>query len=378
MSMTALPKVSVAAVQASPVFLDLKASLDKLESLVSEAAKGGAELVVFGEAFLAGFPVWNAVLAPIDQHDLHERLVAESIVVPGAETERLGRIARDHGVVLSVGVNERNPNSFGQLWNSNLIFDATGRLVNHRRKLVATYYERLTWSHGDAHDLKPAELGGWNLGALICGENTNTLARFTLLAQSERLHIATYPPAWPFDGRTENFDYDLAENIRLRSAAHAFEGKVFVIVAATTLDDVAIREVAQGDSRIEKALTASPPVSMVIGPDGQFVAGPLREPEGILYAEVDLQKEVIAKRAHDIVGTYNRADIFNLSVDMQRHTIFQSRGHGDRVANGSANGSANDDRTDPRHVHHSAQDEVESHHLSQSEVQNLSHLKHTS
>lgn len=325
MSMTALPKVSVAAVQAAPVFLDLEASLDKLEGLVLEAATGGAELVVFGEAFLSGFPVWNAVLAPIDQHDLHERLVAESIVVPGPETERLGRIANRNGVTLSVGVNERNPHSLGQLWNTNLIFDKNGRLVNHRRKLVATFYERLTWSHGDAHDLRPAVLDGWNLGALICGENTNTLARFALLAQGERLHIATYPPAWPFDGRTETFDYDLAENIRLRSAAHAFEGKVFVVVAATTLDDVAIREVSQGDSRIEKALTAAPPVSMILGPDGQFVAGPLRTSEGILYAEVDLQREIIAKRAHDIVGTYNRADIFSVTMDMQRHHIFSMR-----------------------------------------------------
>jgi nitrilase/aliphatic nitrilase len=189
--------------------------------------------------------------------------------------------------------------------------------------LVATWYERLTWSHGDAYDLRPVELGGWNLGALICGENTNTLARFTLLSQGERLHIATYPPAWPFDGRTETYDYDLAYNIQLRSAAHAFEGKVFVIVASTTLDEEALHQVAQHDDQIENALTATAPVSMIVGPDGRLVAGPLAEPEGILYGEVNLQREVVAKQAHDIVGTYNRADIFTLSVDMRRHTILQ-------------------------------------------------------
>jgi nitrilase len=324
MSSLDLPKVAVAAVNAAPVFLDLRATLDKVDDLVASAARDGAQLVVFGEAFLAGFPIWNAVLAPIDQHEWHERLVAESVVVPSPETERLGRIARAYGVTLSIGVNERNPDSLGQLWNSNLVFDPTGRLVNHRRKLVATWYERLTWSHGDAHDLRPVELGGWHLGALICGENTNTLARFTLLAQGERLHIATYPPAWPFDGGSEDFDYDLAEFIRLRSAAHAFEGKVFVVVAATTLDETAIREVARGDARIEKALTAAPPAAMVIGPDGQVIAGPMAQQEGILHAEVDLQKEVIAKQAHDIVGTYNRADIFSLSVDMSRPAILRT------------------------------------------------------
>ncbi|HEU0192220.1 MAG TPA: carbon-nitrogen hydrolase family protein [Mycobacterium sp.] len=320
--MTRLPVVRVAAVQAAPVFLDLPATLDKLEGLVADAAAGGAQLVVFGESFLPGFPVWNGVLAPIDQHGFHERLAGASIVVPGPETDRLAAIAREHGVVLSVGVNERNPASLGQLWNANLIFDTAGRLVNHRRKLVATWYERLTWSPGDAYDLRPAELGGWKLGALICGENTNTLARFALLAQGERLHIATYPPAWPFDGRTEDYDYDLAENIRLRAAAHAFEGKVFVVVAATTLDGVALREVAQGDPRIGKALTATSPVSMVVGPDGRLVAGPLTC-DGILYADVDLHREIVAKQAHDIVGTYNRADIFRLSVDMSRRSILE-------------------------------------------------------
>jgi nitrilase len=350
MSSLNLPKVAVAAVNAAPVFLDLPASLDKIEHLVATAARDGARLVVFGEAFLAGFPVWNAVLPPIDQHEWHERLVAESIVVPSPQTERLGRIARAHGVTLSVGINERNPDSLGQLWNSNLVFDPTGRLVNHRRKLVATWYERLTWSHGDAHDLRPVELGGWRLGTLICGENTNTLARFTLLAQGERLHIATYPPAWPFDGRSEEYGYDLAEFIRLRSAAHAFEGKVFVVVAATTLDETAVRAVARGDARIEKALTAAPPAAMVIGPDGQVVAGPMTEPEGILHAEVDLQKEVIAKQAHDIVGTYNRADIFSLSVDMSRPAILRANHDAGEANHGSIERPRADAPTSDGHV----------------------------
>jgi nitrilase/aliphatic nitrilase len=318
MSALELPTVAVAAVQAAPVFLDRSATLDKLESLVGEAAGHGAELVVFGESFVAGFPIWNGVLAPVDQHELHARLVTESIVVPGPETRRLGALAARHGVVLSVGVNERNPVSLGQVWNANLVFDRTGRLVNHRRKLVATWYERLTWSHGDAHDLAPVPLGGWQLGALICGENTNTLARFTLLAQGERLHVASYPPSWPFDARVDGGGYDLAENIRIRAAAHCFEGKVFTVVAATALDDTAIAEVAAGDARIEKMLTAHPTASMVVGPDGQLVAGPLLGGEGILYADVDLGLEVIAKQAHDIVGTYQRADIFQLSVDTRR------------------------------------------------------------
>ncbi|ORX07533.1 carbon-nitrogen hydrolase family protein [Mycolicibacillus trivialis] len=341
--MVVLPSVRVAAVQAAPVFLDVPATLDKIDGLVGEATAGGAELVVFGESFLAGFPIWNGVLAPIDQYDFHERLVGSAITVPGPECERLGAIARAHSVVLSVGVNERNPASLGQVWNANLVFDRTGRLVNHRRKLVATWYERLTWSPGDAHDLRPVELGGWQLGALICGENTNTLARFALLAQGERLHLATYPPAWPFDGRTETYEYDLPANIRLRAAAHAFEGKVFVVVAATTLDDTALRQVARDDPRIEQALRATAPASMILGPDGRLVAGPLTE-DGILHAELDLQREVVAKQAHDIVGTYNRSDIFRLSVDMRRRSILDPH---DRVDDDPGDGAVFTARADP-------------------------------
>jgi nitrilase len=315
-----LPIVRVAAVQAAPVFLDRAATLDKLESLVADAAAHGAELVVFGETFVAGFPIWGSVLPPVDQHDLHLRLFESSITVPGPDVDRLGRIAARHGVVLSVGVNERAVHSLGQLFNSNLIFDRTGTLVNHRRKLVGTWHERITWSHGDAHDLEPVDLDGWLLGALICGENTNTLARYTLLAQGERLHIATYPPAWPFDQRAGAPEYDLAESIRLRSAAHSFEGKVFTVVAATVLDEEAIAAVAMGDDRIEQQLRATPTVSMVVGPRGEIVAGPPDEPEGIVYATVDLHEEIILKRAHDITGTYNRFDIFDLRVDKSRRS----------------------------------------------------------
>jgi len=186
--------VKVAAVQSAPVFLNREASIAKLDQLVGEAAKNGAELVVFGETFIAGFPIWGGVLPAVDQHELHQRLFESAITVPGRHAEMLGQIAARNDVVLSVGVNERAAHSLGQVFNSNLIFDRHGQLVNHRRKLVATWYERLTWSHGDAYDLKPVDLDGWGLGALICGENTNTLARYTLLAQGERLHIASLSP----------------------------------------------------------------------------------------------------------------------------------------------------------------------------------------
>ncbi|MPZ63494.1 MAG: carbon-nitrogen hydrolase family protein [Propionibacteriales bacterium] len=318
MSEDRFPTLRVAAVQAAPVFLDREATFAKLEQLVAEAAGQGAELVAFGESFLPGFPIWNGVLAPVDQHPFFERLVRAAIAVPGPDCDRLGALARRHRVMLSVGVNERSNAGVGTLWNTNLVFDPDGRLVNHRRKLVPTWYERLTWAAGDGAGLDVVDLRGGQVGVLICGENTNTLARFALLAAGEQVHIATYPPTWPFD-REPAREYDLTDAIRIRSAAHSFEGKVFTIVAATALDDDALAQVAGEDDETRRLLTGGAfPASMIVGPSGNIIAGPLVGEEGILIAEVDLAESIRLKQIHDIVGTYNRFDVFSLMVERRR------------------------------------------------------------
>lgn len=326
MTVNKFSSVRVAAVQAAPIFLDTPATLDKLDQLVEEASSNGATIIAFGESFISGFPIWCGILAPIDQHDFQTKLVESAIEVPGPEVDRLASIARKYGVCLSVGVNEVSSASIGQVWNANLIFDRLGTLVNHRRKLVATWAERLAWSHGDGHDLEPVSVEGVQLGALLCGENTNTLARYALLAQGEEVHIAAYPPSWPFDRSAVRDDYNLAENIRLRSAAHSFEGKVFSIVAATALGDDAIAAVAGADESLRALLTAHPTASMILGPTGSPIAGPLVGDEGILYATLDTRDRIIPKQAQDIVGTYNRFDVFSVTLDKTRHTALTITG----------------------------------------------------
>src|SRR5262249_50324417 len=155
-------------------------------------------------------PIWTNVLAPVDQTAFFSRLFANSITVPGPDAERLAALARRHRVTLSIGVTEKSPTSMGSMWNSNLVFDREGTLVNHRRKLVPTGAERLVGGYGDAAQLSPFTVGDLRLGVLICGENTNPLARFTLLSQGEQIHLASYPPVWPFS-RDSGDNYDLAE-----------------------------------------------------------------------------------------------------------------------------------------------------------------------
>ncbi|MDQ4059080.1 MAG: carbon-nitrogen hydrolase family protein [Actinomycetota bacterium] len=312
------PSFTAAAVQAAPVFLDREATLDKLATLVAEAARRGARLIAFSESFVPAFPVWNLVLAPLDQHHLFRALYENAVPVPSEQTDRMAALARRHDVYLSVGITERSAVSMGAVYNTNLLFDPSGRLLNRHRKLVPTWAEKLTWAPGDGSQLRPAETEIGRIGALICGENTNTLARYALLAQGEQVHIASYPPAWPFRRPGTTHNYNLTRAIEIRSAAHAFEGKVFNIVSSGVLDEHAIQEISKVDPRAEEVLRSAPPsASMVIHPTGEVCGGPVVGDEDIVYAAIDVADSIEAKQAHDIVGYYQRFDIFRLQLDQR-------------------------------------------------------------
>ncbi|HZB84681.1 MAG TPA: carbon-nitrogen hydrolase family protein [Rubrobacteraceae bacterium] len=310
------PKFHAAAVQAAPVFLDRDATIEKTEQLVKQAANRGADFVVFSESFIPAFPVWNLIHPPIDQHDFTRRLFDNAMTMPSPQFDKLAQIARSNGVFLSVGITEKGNVSMGAMWNTNLLFDRQGRLLNRHRKLVPTWAEKLTWANGDASQLSVVDTEIGRLGTLICGENTNTLARFALLAQGEQVHVSTYPPVWPFQRPDTEDAYDLTEAVRLRAAAHSFEGKIFNIVSSGLLDEDAINQLAQGDADKESILRSQPsPVSLFVGPTGNVIGEPLIGAEGIVEAEIDVGKSIIPKQAHDIIGYYNRFDIFQLKMD---------------------------------------------------------------
>ena len=151
------PKFRAAAVQAAPVFLDRDATIDKLDTLVQKAVDAGADLIVLGESFIPAFPVWNLIYAPMDQHGFFRRMFENAVQVPGPHTRRLSEIAKRHRVILSVGITEKGSISMGTLFNTNLLFDRDGTLLNRHRKLVPTWAEKLTWANGDASYLRPEE-----------------------------------------------------------------------------------------------------------------------------------------------------------------------------------------------------------------------------
>lgn len=306
-----LPRFKAAAVQAAPHFLDPAATVDKACALVREAAANGAQLVAFPEVFVAGYPYWNWILNPVEGSPWYEKLYRASIDVPGPETQALCRVARETGCNIVIGVNERGRHSLGTIYNTMLLIDSAGTLVARHRKLVPTWAEKLTWTGGDGRSLRVHRTDVGPIGMLACGENTNPLARFALLAQGELVHIASYislPVAPP--------DYDMADAIRLRGAAHSFEGKVFTVISCSTVSEEIIAAMQESHPRARELLSRrSSAFSGIIGPDGRTIGEPLIDDEGIVYADIDLGRCIQPKQMHDIIGHYNRFDIFDLRVN---------------------------------------------------------------
>lgn len=313
------PRFKAAACHVAPAFLDSARTIDKTIALIGEAAGRGASLIAFPEGFVPGFPVWAALRAPIQNHDFFKALAREALRTDGPEINRLRAAARRHGVHVSLGFTEGTEASVGCLWNSNILIGPDGSVLNHHRKLVPTYYEKLIWANGDARGLRVVPTAVGRIGMLICGENTNPLSRYALMAEGEQVHISTYPPIWPTRPPAESGAYDIRRAIEIRAGAHAFEAKVFNIVSSNFLDEATKQAVAKDDKALMDIMERTPrSVSMIIGPDGSIIGDVISDEEGIVYADIDTALEVEPKQFHDVVGYYNRFDIYSLTVDRSR------------------------------------------------------------
>jgi nitrilase len=310
------PRFKAAACHASSVFLNTAKTIDKACDLIAEATAAGASLIAFPESFVPGFPIWAALQPPILSHDFFKALAAQAVRIDGSEIAKLRMAARRHHVVVSIGLTEGTSASVGCLWNSNVLIGADGALLNHHRKLVPTFYEKLVWANGDGRGLRVVETEVGRIGMLICGENTNPLARYSLMAQGEQVHVSSYPPTWPTRPSTDAGGYDLRRAIEIRAGAHAFEAKAFNVVASGYMD-LAMRDaLASANPDMLDMLEGAPrAISMVLDPTGEVISDVLSDNEGIAYAEIDIARCVEPKQFHDVVGYYNRFDVFKLTVD---------------------------------------------------------------
>ena len=299
-------KIKVAAAQLSPVFLDKEKTVEKACEAIMEAGRNDAQLIVFPEAFISGYPDWVWLVPNSKSAELNElylRLVENAISIPDHSTEKICEAARNAGINVVMGMHERNSEtSNASLFNSLLFIDDKGFILGKHRKLIPTGGERLIWSQGDGSTLSSYDTSVGKIAGLICWENFMPLARNAIYESGTQiLASATWDksPNW------------------IQSMQHiAREGGIFVISTCMALrvDDIP-EEYGFKNLYPEGREWINVGNSAIISPDGKVLAGPMEAREGILYADIDLGDIIKAKRMFDVVGHYSRPDVFNFNIN---------------------------------------------------------------
>ena len=297
----------IAIVQQAPAMLDRDATLARATLLAAEAARDGARLVAFPEAFIPGYPAWIWRLRPGPDmrlaEQIHARLLAQAVDVAAGQLAPLQQAAREHAITIVCGLHERDAQSSRTtLYNSVVTIGPDGELLNCHRKLMPTGPERMLWGFGDARGLRVVDTPAGRLGALICWENYMPQARLALYADG--IEILAAPT------------YDSGERW-IASAQHiAREGGCWVLGAGCVLQGRDLPRDLPGRERLfpddEEWINGGD--SVVVAPGGRIVAGPLHNTRGMLFAEVDLELVGIARRSLDVAGHYARPDLFTLQV----------------------------------------------------------------
>jgi len=309
----------IAIVQQPSVFLDKAATIKLALDFIETAVNQGAELVVFTEAFIPGYPAWIWRLRPGadwgTSEALHQRLLDNAIDVTGDDLTLLKQAARQHGITIVCGIEERdNALSQSTLYNTVITIGPDGNLLNRHRKLMPTNPERMVWGFGDASGLKVVDTPVGRIGSLMCWENFMPLARYTLYAQGVELYIApTYDSGDGWIGTLQHI---------------AREGCCWVLGCGNLMrgGDIPADFPDRENLYPDADEWVNPGDSVVIAPGGDIVAGPLRQEAGILYYDIDPDKTAIAKRTLDVTGHYSRPDIFQLHVNTrpQSPVVFNS------------------------------------------------------
>jgi predicted amidohydrolase len=297
----------VAAVQAAPFYLNLERSLARALELTAEASKRRAQLVVFPESWLPGYPSWLDTCRDVAVWDnqpikrLYAQLLENSVAVPSRATDALAEAARRYNLTLVIGVHERVNEGAGRgtLYNSILTFGPTGELLNVHRKLVPTFNERLIWGQGDGSGVRVVETPVGRVGGLICWEHWMPLVRQRLHVEGEDIHVALWP--------------SVKEMHQIASRHYAFEGRCFVVAAGGIMrrSDLPRELEVTGNVGSEDNEYILNGGSCVIGPDGQYVAGPAFGSEVIILARINLERIREESLTLDVTGHFNRPDLFD-------------------------------------------------------------------
>ena len=294
--------IRVAAVQLSPDIEIPANTVTRVLGAIAEAAGRGARLAVFPETIVPYYPYFSFVHPPVVTGAEHLRLYEHAVTVPGPVTDAVAEAARQHGIVVVLGVNERD---HGSLYNAQIIFDADGTILLKRRKITPTFHERMIWGQGDGSGLTVVQTAVGRVGALACWEHYNPLARYALMAQHEEIHVGQFPGSM--------VGQIFADQIEVTIRHHALESGCFVVNATGWLTETQMARISP-DEKLRRALTGGC-MTAIVGPEGNHLVPPLTQGEGMLVADLDLALITKRKRMMDSVGHYARPEMLSLNLD---------------------------------------------------------------
>ena len=301
-------RVKVAATSFTPAFLDKTVSTEKVCNLIRKAASSGAAIIAFPETAIPGYPGWGQTI-PAEGPKAMElciRLFQNSIEIPGPETEKMSLACSEGKIYAVVGVNERRRGTTGTMYNTQLFFGPDGAILHKHQKFVPTVTERLVHAPGTTGSSSTIKTEFGGLSALICGENMNPLAIYSISLDYPVIHVASWPPHFAPD-------VDSLSTILTVSQAEAKMLGCFILNSVTIDDDEAVETYSAGQApSVREGLERQRGTmgATIIAPSGRIIAGPLPPGEDILYTEIDIEEVIAAKMDIDVAGHYNRPDLF--------------------------------------------------------------------